>query len=108
MTAKIRKGDRVGVLTGKDAGKQGRVIAVFPVDGKVLVEGINRVKRHEKVRPSRGRGGQEGGIVTKELPVDLSNVAIVCGTCGAPRRVGIKIEEDGTRSRICKKCESVI
>lgn len=108
MPAKIRKGDRVGVLTGKDAGKQGRVIAVFPGDGKVLVEGINRVKRHEKVRPSRGRGGQEGGIVTKELPVDLSNVAIVCGTCGAPRRVGFKIEEDGTRSRVCKKCESVI
>jgi large subunit ribosomal protein L24 len=108
MTAKIRRGDRVGVLTGKDAGKQGRVIAVFPTEGRVLVEGINRVKRHEKVRPSRGRGGQEGGIVTKELPVNLSNVAVVCGTCGAPRRVGFKIEEDGTRSRICKKCESVI
>lgn len=108
MPAKVRKGDRVGVLTGKDAGKQGRVIAVFPQDGKVLVEGINRVKRHEKVRPSRGRGGQEGGIVTKEMPVDLSNIAVVCSTCGAPRRVGFRIEDDGTLSRVCKKCESVI
>ena len=108
MTAKVRKGDRVGVLSGKDAGKQGRVIAVLPAQGKVLVEGVNRVKRHEKVRPSRGRGGQEGGIVTKELPVDLSNVALICPSCGAPRRVGFKTEEDGSRTRICKKCESVI
>ncbi len=104
--ARIRKGDRVHVLTGKDSGKQGRVIAVYPGKDKLLVEGVNRVKRHERIRPAKGRrGGQEGGIVTKELPVQMSNVTLVCGSCG-PTRVGTRIEDDGTKVRICKKCES--
>jgi large subunit ribosomal protein L24 len=105
MAAKIREGDRVYVRSGKDIGKQGRVIAVYPKKNRVLVEGINSVKRHEKVRPARGRGGQEGGIVTKELPVDLSNVALVCGTCG-PTRVGFKVEPDGAKTRVCRTCEA--
>ena len=105
MAAKIREGDRVHILSGKDVGKQGRVIAVFPKRNRVLVEGVNSVKRHEKVRPARGRGGQEGGIVTKELPVHLSNVALVCGTCG-PTRVGFRVEEDGAKARVCRTCET--
>ena len=104
----IRKGDRVAVLTGKDSGKEGRVIAVFPQKGRVLVEGVNRVKRHERVRPSQDRrGGQEGGIITKELAVDLSNVALICPTDG-PTRAGYVVHADGTKSRICKKCQAEI
>lgn len=102
---RIRKGDRVRVLTGKDSGKDGRVIATYPDKDRVLVEGVNRVKRHEKVRPARGRGGQEGGIVTKELSIHLSNVTLVCSSCG-PTRIGTKLNDDGTKSRICSKCET--
>lgn len=106
--AKIKKGDRVSVLSGKDAGKEGRVIAVFPQQGRVLVEGVNRVKRHEKIRPARGRGGNEGGIITKELPVDLSNVTLVCPSCGMPRRISFRGEDDGTKVRICSNCEALL
>jgi large subunit ribosomal protein L24 len=104
VAARVRKGDRVHVLAGKDAGKEGRVIAVLPAKNRVLVEGVNRVKRHEKVRPSARGGGQEGGIITKELPVDLSNVTLVCSNCG-PARVGFSVAEDGTKIRICRSCE---
>lgn len=106
--ARVRKGDRVAILTGKDRGKEGRVIAVFPDDNRVLVEGVNRVKRHEKIRYSRGRGSQEGGIITKEMPVDLSNVAPVCASCGAPARVSYRENEDGTKSRVCSHCEGEV
>lgn len=105
MSAKIRKGDRVHVLNGKDAGKEGRVIAVFPGRNRVLIEGVNRVKRHEKIRPSRGRGAQEGGIITKELPVDLSNVTLICPNDG-PTRIGFIVDDDGGKRRVCRKCET--
>lgn len=104
MASKIRKGDRVHVLTGKDAGRDGRVISVLPEKNRVLVEGVNRVKRHEKVRPSARGGGQEGGIITKELPVNLSNVTLICGSCG-PTRVGFSINGEGVKVRICRSCE---
>ncbi|HEV3472014.1 MAG TPA: 50S ribosomal protein L24 [Actinomycetota bacterium] len=102
MTPKIRKGDQVAVLSGKDVGAQGRVLQVLPKKGKVLVEGINRVTRHEKVRMNR-RGGQEGGIAHKEAPINASNVALVCPTDG-PTRAGFKIDESGAKVRVCKKC----
>lgn len=105
MGTRIRKGDRVHVLTGKDSGKEGRVIAVLPERGRVLVEGVNRVKRHEKVRAARGRAGQEGGIITKELSIDLSNVTLICRTDG-PARIGFRVEPDGTKIRVCRKCEA--
>lgn len=107
MPSKIRKGDRVHVLTGKDEGKQGKVIAVFPKDNRVLVQGVNRVTRHEKIRPGRGRASQEGGLTTKELPVDLSNVTLVCQNCG-PTRVGFRVEDDGSRVRVCRSCEGEV
>ncbi|MGH2704845.1 MAG: 50S ribosomal protein L24 [Actinomycetota bacterium] len=105
MAAKIRKGDRVRVIAGKDAaaGREGRVIGVLPKSNRVIVEGVNRVKRHEKVRPAKGRGGQEGGIITTELPISLSNVALVCSADG-PTRVGFRVEPDGAKTRICRKC----
>jgi len=102
---KIRKGDRVQVLAGKDAGKQGRVISVSPGKNKVMVEGVHKVKRHEKIRQSQGRGGQEGGIIEKELPIHLSNVGLICRTDGVAR-VGFRIETDGSKVRICRKCEA--
>ena len=106
MAARIKKGDRVHVLTGKDAGKTGNVIAVFPTDNRVLVQGINKVKRHEKVRPaSDRRRGQEGGIIVKEMPVDLSNVALICPTDG-PVRTRVKVDSNGAKVRVCVKCET--
>ena len=102
MGLKIKKGDQVAVIAGKDLGAQGRVLEVLPARGKVIVEGVNRVTRHEKVRMNR-KGGQEGGIAHKEGAVDVSNVALVCPTDG-PTRAGYRVEEGGTKVRICRKC----
>lgn len=104
MGLKIRKGDEVEVISGKDIGAQGRVLQVLPGKGKVIVEGVNRVTRHEKVRMNR-RGAQEGGIAHREAPVDVSNVALVCPTDG-PTRVGYRIEASGAKVRVCRKCGS--
>ena len=104
----IRKNDEVQVISGKDSGKRGRVVNVLPKDNRVMVEGVNRVKRHMQMRPSRTSGRlQEGGIVTKELPVDLSNVQLVCKTCGKATRVGHRIEA-GAKVRVCRNCEAEI
>jgi large subunit ribosomal protein L24 len=100
---KIHRGDQVRVMTGKDSGKEGRVLAVMPRDSKLIIENVNIVKRHLKLRAARGRAGQEGGIISKEAPVHVSNVQIVCPSCG-PTRVGYRISEDGTKSRVCRKC----
>jgi len=97
MAAKIRKGDRVVVLTGKDRGEKGEVFEVRPSDGTVLVRGRNMVKRHQKQTQN-----QEGGIVTKEAPIQLSNVAYV-GKDGKPTRIGFKIRADGTKVRVAKR-----
>jgi large subunit ribosomal protein L24 len=100
---KVIKGDTVEILTGKDAGKQGRVVRVIPDAKRVLVENVNMVKRHEKVRAAQGRGGVTGGIINKEMPVDVSNVAVVCSTCDKPTRVGYTVGLEG-KERVCKKC----
>ncbi len=103
MSLKIKKGDQVAVIAGKDVGAQGRVLEVLPRKRRVIVEGVNRVTRHEKVRMNR-RGGQEGGIAHKEAAIDISNVALMCPTDGATR-VGYRIEEgSGAKVRICRKC----
>ncbi|HEY7875468.1 MAG TPA: 50S ribosomal protein L24 [Actinomycetota bacterium] len=99
---KIKKGDQVVVIGGKDLGAQGRVLEVIPKKGRVIVEGVNRNTRHEKIRMNR-RGAQEGGIAHKEGPVDISNVALVCPTDGRAR-VGYRMEQSGAKIRICKKC----
>jgi large subunit ribosomal protein L24 len=98
---KIRKGDRVVVLSGKDKGREGTVVFAYPDKGRVIVEGANVAKRHQK--PTRQT--QQGGIIDKEMPIDVSNVAIVCTSCGKPTRVGYRFEPDGTKVRICRKCE---
>ncbi len=100
---KIRKGDTVAIIAGKDAGAEGRVLEVLPKKRRVIIEGVNRVTRHEKIRMDR-RGTQQGGIAHKEAAVDVSNVALVCPTDG-PTRAGYREEEGtGAKVRICKKC----
>ena len=96
MAAKIRKGDKVMVLTGRDKGRTGEVFEVRPTEGKALVRGVNMVKRHQKQTAQ-----QEGGIISKEAPVDLSNIAYV-GKDGKPTRIGFKIQADGKKVRIAK------
>ena len=96
MAAKIRKGDKVIVLSGRDKGRTGEVFEVRPDENKALVRGVNMVKRHQKQTQA-----QEGGIISKEAPIDLSNVAYV-GKDGKPTRIGFKILADGKKVRIAK------
>ena len=96
MAAKIRKGDKVIVLSGRDKGRTGEVFEVRPDESKALVRGINMVRRHQKQTAQ-----QEGGIISKEAPVHLSNIAYV-GKDGKPTRIGFKIQADGTKVRVAK------
>ena len=96
MAAKIRKGDKVVVLSGRDKGRSGEVYEVRPGEGTALVRGINMVKRHQKQTQA-----QEGGIISKEAPIHLSNIAYV-GKDGKPTRVGFKIQADGKKVRVAK------
>jgi large subunit ribosomal protein L24 len=96
---KIRKGDRVRVLAGKDKGKEGTVMRALPEKDKVIVEGVNMAKRHQ--RPTRVT--MQGGIIDKDMPMHVSNVALLCPKDG-PTRVGFKVDADGTKSRVCRKC----
>ena len=98
MAAKIRKGDKVVVLTGRDIGKSGEVIEVRPAESRALVRGVNLVKRHQKQSAT-----QEGGIISKEAPVHLSNIAVADPKDGKPTRVGFKIHVDGRKVRIAKR-----
>ena len=102
MAAKIRKGDKVIVLTGRDKGRTGEVFEVRPDEHKALVRGVNMVKRHQKQSQS-----QEGGIISKEMPIHLSNIAYV-GKDGKPTRVGFKIQDDGKKVRVAKSTGDVI
>ncbi|HVM51985.1 MAG TPA: 50S ribosomal protein L24 [Acidimicrobiales bacterium] len=96
---KIKKGDRVVVLQGKDRGKEGVVMRAIPTKGKVIVEGVNIAKKHQK--PTRTT--MQGGIIDKDMPLDVSNVALICPKDGATR-VGYKVSENGAKSRVCRKC----
>jgi large subunit ribosomal protein L24 len=98
---KIHKGDRVQVLTGKDRGKTGTVTRSIPARGRVIVDGVNIAKKHQKPTSAT----QQGGIIDKEMPIPVANVAIVCSSCGKPTRIGYRFEADGTKVRICRKCE---
>jgi|SRR3989338_5149564 len=98
---KIKRGDNVIMLGGKDKGKKAKVILVFPERDKVVVEGLNLIKKHLKAR----KQGQKGQIVSKERAVNVSAVALVCKSCGKQTRVGFKIENDN-KIRICKKCKA--
>ena len=102
MAAKIRKGDKVIVLNGRDKGRTGEVFEVRPDDNKAMVRGVNLVKRHQKQTQA-----QEGGIISKESPIHLSNIAIV-GKDGKPTRVGYKFLKDGRKVRFARRSGEVI
>ena len=101
---KIKKGDTVKVLTGKDRGATGAVTRVLPSAGKVIVDGVNVAKKHQRATSAT----MQGGIIDKDMPIPVANVALVCPACGKATRVGYKIEADGTKTRVCKKCEGVM
>jgi large subunit ribosomal protein L24 len=103
---KIRAGDTVEVLTGKDVGRRGRVLEVLPVEGRLIVEKINIVKRHTKPRPVKGSRGAQmtpGGVIDKEAPIRVDNVALVCPRCNEPTRVGYRFTDGGDKVRHCRR-----
>ena len=102
MAAKIRKGDKVVILTGKDKKKTGTVLQVFPDESRATVQGLNLVRRH-----TRQTAAQESGIYTKEAPIHLSNLALV-DAAGKPTRIGFKIQNDGKKVRVAKSTGDVI
>ncbi len=100
----VKKGDTVIVIAGKDKGKKGRVLAAYPKKDRVLVEGINLVKKH--TRPSQAN--PQGGIVTQEAPIHVSNVSLIDPKSGKPTRIGYKVLDNGTKVRVAKKSGEVI
>ena len=105
LQSPVKKNDNVVVLSGRDRGKRGRVLRVVPAKNRVVVEGVNFIKKHTKPNPQRNI---QGGIVEREAALHASNVQIVCPECGRPTRVGRKVLEDGTRVRFCRKCQGVM
>jgi large subunit ribosomal protein L24 len=101
---KIRKNDNVLVITGKDRGKTGKVRFAYPKKQKVLVEGVNFVKKHSKARGAV----RQAGIIDLEVPLDISNVMFVCNKCSKPARIGSRRLEDGRKVRFCRACGEVI
>lgn len=101
---KIRKGDLVQVIKGKDSGKKGKVLEVFFREKRALVEAINLVKKHKR----QTRQDQQGGIVSVEAPISISNLMLFCKTCNGPVRVGFSLLKDKTKSRFCKNCKESI
>jgi large subunit ribosomal protein L24 len=97
---RIKKGDQVKVLTGKDRGATGNVTRVLPAAGKVIVDGVNVAKKHQKAT----KATMQGGIIDRDMPIPVANVALLCPSCGKPTRVGYKFDGEGTKSRFCKKC----
>ena len=100
---KIKKADNVMIISGKDRGKTGRILKVFPEHSTILVDGVNMRKHHERPRQQ----GKKGEIVTRPLPVHVSNVMLVCSKCGKPARIGYS-EQGGAKGRVCKKCGSEV
>jgi large subunit ribosomal protein L24 len=105
LATPIRRNDNVIVVTGKDRGKRGRVLKVLPEKNRLIVEGVNFIKRHTKPNPQRQI---KGGVVEREASLHASNVQLVCPECSNPTRVGRRILGDGRKVRICRKCEGVV
>jgi large subunit ribosomal protein L24 len=98
--AHVRRGDLVGVIAGKELGKRGKVLRVFPDEARVVVERVNMIKKHQ--RPTQKL--RQGGIIEREGPLAISNVLLVCTRCDRPVRSGIKVLADGRKTRVCKRC----
>lgn len=101
---RIKRGDVVMALVGKDRGKTGKVLKIFPQEGRVIVEGVNFVKKSMR----KTRQDQQGGIIQRENPIVISNLALFCKSCNRPTRIGITVLSDGTKSRFCKKCKEML
>lgn len=104
MGFRVKKGDTAIVLSGKNKGKSGRVLSVSPLKERVIIEGLNIVKRHMK--PSKRY--KQGGIIEKEAPIHISNVMLVCLKCSKPTRIGSVVLDNGKKVRRCKKCSEII
>ena len=100
----VRRGDTVGVIAGKERGKRGKVLRVLPERGRVLVEKINMIKKHQ--RPTQKL--RQGGIIEREGPLALSNVLVVCSRCDRSVRMGIQVLADGRKVRVCRRCREAI
>lgn len=100
----IKKGDHVIVISGKDKGKRGKVIRALPAEGKLVVEGVNVMKKHQKATPKV----MQGGIIEQEMPIPRANVMLVCPKCHKPTRVGSTKLADGRSVRVCKRCDEVL
>jgi len=101
----VKRNDKVVVLAGKSKGRTGRVLRVFPAEGRAIVEGVNFIRKHTKANPQKNI---KGGVLERESPVDLSNLMPVCGECGKPTRVGHKILDDGKKVRVCRRCNGLL
>jgi large subunit ribosomal protein L24 len=101
---KVRKNDTVIAIAGKDRGKKGKVRRALPDKDRVIVEGLNMIKRHSRAQ----RATRQAGIIELEAPIHVSNVMLVCDKCGKPTRVGFRFLSDGKRVRICNSCQEVI
>lgn len=101
---KVRKNDTVLVIAGKDRGKKGKVRRSLTKEDRVVVEGVNMVKRHMRAR----RAARQAGIIEREAPIDVSNVMLLCAKCDRPVRIGIRFLDDGSKVRICRRCKEVI
>lgn len=99
----VKRGDMVKVISGKDKGKEGKVVTAMPETGKVIVEGVSIVTKHQKARAQ----GQQSSIIKVEAAIDASNVMRICPSCGKAARTGIKVLDDGSKVRYCKKCQEV-
>jgi large subunit ribosomal protein L24 len=105
FTISIRKGDNVRVMSGKDAGKNGRVLSINPRKNTVIVEHANIIKRHTRPNPAKNI---KGGIVEREAPMNVSKVMVVCSSCGKHARIGHNVLSDGTKVRTCKRCGTTL
>jgi large subunit ribosomal protein L24 len=105
---KIKKGDTVEVIAGKDRGKRGEVLRVTPKDNRVVVQGLNLRKKHQRARPGAGGRQLAPEILTFEGPMNAANVMLICPKCGERSRVGYQRDEDGSVSRVCKSCEELL
>ncbi len=103
LKLRVKKGDRVVVVTGKDKGKKGDVLKVLPQDNRAIVQGVNMARRHQ-----RQTAGQEGGIISKEMPIHISNIALIDPKENVATRVGVKVLDDGRKVRVAKKSGEVI
>lgn len=105
MKPHVKKGDTVVILSGKDRGKRGKILNVFPDRGKILVDGVNLVKRHTRARPP---SIPQGGIISKAMPMHASKAMLICPNCNEPTRISKKTLQDKSRVRVCKSCDKQI